>query len=136
MTSLVLMRFPLQRQVGHKLLGAVAVFGLATVVFGLSSHFGLSLLALVVTGAADNVSVVTRLTLMQLETPDAMRGRVSAVNSLFIGASNQLGEFESGATAALFGAVGSVVLGGVGTVLIAVSWLRLFPTLARRDRMT
>ncbi len=133
--SLVLMRFPLQRRVGHKLLGAVGVFGMATVVFGLSSHFGLSLLALVITGAADNVSVVMRLTLMQLETPDEMRGRVSAVNSIFIGASNQLGEFESGATAELLGPVGSVVLGGVGTVLIAAAWLRLFPALAKRDRM-
>lgn len=133
--SLVLMRFPLQRHVGHKLLGAVGVFGLATVVFGLSTHFGLSLLALVITGAADNVSVVTRLTLMQLETPDDMRGRVSAVNSIFIGASNQLGEFESGATAELFGPVGSVVLGGVGTLMIAAAWFRLFPALAKRDRM-
>jgi hypothetical protein len=133
--SLVLMRFPLQRRVGYKLLGAVGVFGIATVVFGLSSHFGLSLLALAITGAADNVSVVMRLTLMQLETPDEMRGRVSAVNSIFIGASNQLGEFESGATAELLGPVGSVVLGGVGTVLIAAIWLRLFPALAQRDRM-
>ena len=130
--SLVLMRFPLQRRVGHKLLGAVGIFGIATVVF---SHFGLSLLALAITGAADNVSVVMRLTLMQLETPDEMRGRVSAVNSIFIGASNQLGEFESGATAELLGPVGSVVLGGVGTVLIAATWLRLFPALAKRDRM-
>ena len=134
--TLLLVRFPLQRHVGYKLLGAVAVFGLATLVFGLSSHFGLSLLALAVTGAADSISVVTRLTLMQLETPDAMRGRVSAVNSIFIGASNQLGEFESGATAALLGPVGSVVLGGLGTVLIAASWLRLFPALARRDRLS
>lgn len=133
--SLLLMRWPLQRRVGHRLLGAVAVFGLATVVFGLSTHFGLSLLALAITGAADNISVVTRLTLVQLETPDAMRGRVSAVNSIFIGASNQLGEFESGATAALFGPVGSVVAGGIGTVLVAAAWLRLFPALARRDRM-
>ena len=134
--TLLLVRFPLQRHVGYKLLGAVAVFGLATLVFGLSSHFGLSLLALAVTGAADSISVVTRLTLMQLETPDEMRGRVSAVNSIFIGASNQLGEFESGATAALLGPVGSVVLGGLGTVLIAASWLRLFPALARRDRLS
>jgi hypothetical protein len=134
--SLVLLRWPLQRQVGHRLLSAVAVFGLATVVFGLSTHFGLSLLALAVTGAADCISVVTRSTLVQLETPDEMRGRVSAVNSIFIGASNQLGEFESGATAALLGPVGSVVLGGVGTMLVAASWLRLFPALARRDRMT
>ena len=133
--SLVLARWPLQRRVGGKLLGAVAVFGVATVVFGLSEHFGLSLLALAVTGAADNVSVVTRQTLVQLETPDAMRGRVAAVNSIFIGASNQLGEFESGATAALFGPVGSVVMGGAGTVLVAALWLRLFPALARRDRM-
>ncbi len=133
--SIVLMRLPLKRHVGHRLLGAVAVFGLATVVFGLSSHFWLSLLALAITGAADNISVVTRLTLVQLETPDAMRGRVSAVNSIFIGASNQLGEFESGATAAWMGPVLSVVAGGVGTVLVAAAWLRLFPTLARRDRM-
>ncbi|MFT6589347.1 MAG: MFS family permease [Rhodoferax sp.] len=133
--SLFLMRWPLQRHVGHRLLTAVAVFGLATVVFGLSAHFGLSLLALVITGAADSISVVTRTTLVQLETPDEMRGRVAAVNSLFIGASNQLGEFESGATAALFGPVGSVVSGGLGTMLIAVAWLRLFPALAQRDRM-
>ena len=133
--SLALMRWPLRRRVGQRLLMAVAVFGLATVVFGVSTHFGLSLLALALTGAADNISVVTRLTLVQLETPDEMRGRVSAVNSIFIGASNQLGEFESGATAALFGPIGSVVAGGLGTLLIAATWLRLFPALARRDRM-
>ncbi|HIV69509.1 MAG TPA: MFS transporter [Candidatus Aquabacterium excrementipullorum] len=133
--SLVLVRWPLERRVGPKLMGAVAVFGLATVVFGLSEHFLLSLLALAVTGAADNVSVVTRSTLVQLDTPDEMRGRVSAVNSIFIGASNQLGEFESGATAALMGPVGSVVFGGAGTLLVAALWFRLFPTLARRDHM-
>ena len=133
--SLILMRWPLRRWVGRRILVAVAVFGLAMVVFGLSTTMWLSLLALMVTGAADNVSVVTRLTLVQTETPDEMRGRVAAVNSIFIGASNQLGEFESGATAALFGPVGSVVFGGVGTVLVAVAWLRLFPTLARRDRI-
>lgn len=133
--SLVLTRWPLDRKVGPRLLLAVGVFGLATLVFGLSSSFWLSMLALALTGAADNVSVVTRLTLTQLETPDAMRGRVAAVNSIFIGASNQLGEFESGATAAALGAVGSVVLGGVGSMLIAVLWLRLFPELAQRDRM-
>lgn len=133
--SLVLMRWPIRRWVGRRVLMAVGVFGLATLAFGLSTHIGLSMLALAVTGAADNVSVVTRLTLMQLETPDEMRGRVSAVNSIFIGASNQLGEFESGATAELFGPVGSVVLGGVGTMVIALSWLKLFPALARRDRM-
>ena len=133
--SLAIMRWPLTRHVGHRLLAAVVVFGVATIVFGLSSSFGLSLVALAISGAADSISVVTRSTLVQLETPNEMRGRVSAVNSMFIGASNQLGEFESGATAALFGAVGSVVVGGVGTVLIAAAWFRLFPALARRDRM-
>jgi len=133
--SLALTYWPLQRHVGQRLLVSVAMFGMATVVFGLSTHFALSLVALAVTGAADNISVVIRLTLMQLETPNEMRGRVGAVNSIFIGASNQLGEFESGATAALFGAVGSVVLGGIGTMLVAAAWLRLFPILARRDRM-
>jgi MFS family permease len=133
--SFVMLRWPLRRHVGYSLLGAVAVFGMATVVFGFSHHFGLSLLALVVTGAADNISVVTRLTLMQLQTPDEIRGRVAAVNSIFIGASNQLGEFESGAVAALWGPVVSVVSGGVGTVLVAASWVKLFPALAHRDRM-
>jgi MFS family permease len=133
--SFVMLRWPLRRHVGYSLLGAVAVFGVATVIFGFSHHFGLSLLALAVTGAADNISVVTRLTLMQLQTPDEIRGRVAAVNSIFIGASNQLGEFESGASAALWGPVVSVVSGGVGTVLVAASWVKLFPTLAQRDRM-
>ena len=104
--------------------------------FGVSTHFGLSMLALAVTGAADSISVVTRQTLMQMDTPDEMRGRVSAVNSIFIGASNQLGEFESGATAALWGPVGSVVVGGLGTLVIALAWLRLFPDLAKRDRLS
>jgi MFS family permease len=134
--SLVLARWPMQRRVGHRLLMAVGVYGLATVVFGVSESFWLSLAALAVTGAADNISVVTRLTLMQMETPDDMRGRVAAVNGIFIGASNQLGEFESGATAAWLGPVGSVVFGGVGTMVVAVLWLRLFPQLAQRDRMT
>ncbi len=134
--TLLLVRFPLQRHAGYKLISAVGVFGLATLVFGLSDHFALSMLALVVTGAADSISVVTRLTLMQLDTPDDMRGRVSSVNSIFIGASNQLGEFESGATAALIGPVGSVVMGGVGTMLVAATWLKLFPELSRRDRLS
>jgi MFS family permease len=133
--SVVLTRWPVERRIGTRLLGAVAVFGLATIVFGLSTSFWLSLAALAVSGAADMVNVVIRQTLVQLETPDAMRGRVSAVNSIFIGGSNQLGEFESGATAAWLGPVGSVVLGGVGTVLVAMAWMRLFPTLARRDAM-
>ena len=133
--SLLLARRPLQRFVGRRLLQAVAVFGLATLAFGLSTHFAVALVALAATGAADMVSVVIRQTLVQLETPDEMRGRVSAVNSIFLGASNQLGEFESGVTAAWFGAVGSVVLGGVGTLCIAGVWPRLFPALAQRDRM-
>ena len=117
------------------MLAAVAVFGLATLVFGWSTSIGLSIVALAVAGAADSISVVIRMTLVQLETPDALRGRVSAVNSIFIGASNQLGEFESGATAALFGPVASVVMGGVGTMLVAAGWMRLFPALASRDRI-
>lgn len=133
--SVVLTRWPLERRVGPQLLAAVAVFGLATVVFGLSANFWLSLAALAVTGAADMVSVVIRQTLVQLETPDTMRGRVAAVNSIFIGGSNQLGEFESGATAQWWGPRAAVVVGGVGTVLVALAWVRLFPSLARRDRM-
>ncbi|WP_024300961.1 MFS transporter [Pseudogulbenkiania sp. MAI-1] len=133
--SAYLMRFPIARRVGRVMFAAVAVFGLATIVFGLSTSFGLSLAALVVLGAADMISVVIRQTFVQLETPDEMRGRVSAVNSLFIGASNQLGEFESGATAALFGTVPAVVLGGVGTLAVAALWMRLFPSLARRHRL-
>jgi MFS family permease len=133
--SLVLTRWSIERGVGHKLLAAVAVYGLCMLTFGLSTSFVLSLLVLAISGAADMVSVVIRMTLVQLETPDEMRGRVSAVNSIFIGASNQLGEFESGATAAWLGPVGSVVLGGVGTLLVAAAWLRLFPALAHRDRM-
>ncbi len=118
------------------LLGAVALYGAATLVFGLSTSFGLSMAALVVAGAADMVSVVIRQSLVQLDTPDDMRGRVSAVNSVFIGASNQLGEFESGATAALLGPVGSVLLGGIGTLIVAGLWVRLFPPLSQRDRLT
>jgi predicted MFS family arabinose efflux permease len=133
--SIVITRWPIERRVGYKLLTAVAVFGLANMGFGLSTHLGLSIVFLAIAGAADNISVVTRLTLMQIETPDEMRGRVAAVNGVFIGASNELGEFESGATAALIGPVGSVVLGGVGTILVALAWLKLFPDLAKRDTM-
>lgn len=133
--SMALARWPVRRRTGFKLLGAVAVYGAAQLVFGLSTLFVLSLAALAVSGAADMVSVVIRQTLVQLETPNAMRGRVSAVASVFIGASNQLGEFESGATAAWLGPVGSVVLGGVGTLVVAAAWLRLFPTLAGRDEL-
>ncbi|MDI4655746.1 MFS transporter [Xanthobacter autotrophicus] len=133
--AMVLARMSLSHRVGHMMFAAVVVFGLATVVFSLSSSFLLSLGALFVLGAADNVSVVIRSSLVQLSTPDAMRGRVSAVNSLFIGTSNQLGEFESGMAAALLGAVGAGVAGGVGTILVAVLWMRLFPDLLKVDRM-
>ncbi|MEP7303085.1 MAG: MFS transporter [Caldimonas sp.] len=135
-TSIVLTRWPPTRRAGTVLLSAVAVYGVATLAFGLSTSFVLSLVALVVTGGADMISVVIRQSLVQLDTPDEMRGRVSAVNSVFIGASNQLGEFESGVTAAWLGPVGSVVLGGLGTLLVAGAWLRLFPALAQRDRLT
>ncbi len=134
--SLLLTRWPLERRVGRIMLLAVAVYGVCMLVFGLSTSMLLSLAALAVSGGADMVSVVVRQTLVQLETPNDMRGRVSAVNSVFIGASNQLGEFESGATAALLGPVGSVVAGGIGTLLVAALWLKGFPELAQRDRMT
>ena len=134
--SVVLTRWPLERRVGRTMLVAVALYGVCMLVFGLSTHFVLSVVALAVSGGADMVSVVVRQTLVQIETPNDMRGRVSAVNSVFIGASNQLGEFESGATAALMGPVGSVVAGGVGTLLVAALWLKRFPELASRDRMT
>jgi MFS family permease len=133
--SALLTRWPLARRVGYRMLAAVAAYGVCMVVFGLSTSFVLSLVVLALSGAADMVSVVVRQTLVQLETPNEMRGRVSAINSVFIGASNQLGEFESGATAALMGPVGSVVLGGVGTLLVAAAWLRYFPDLAQRDRL-
>ena len=133
--SLALVRWPIERHVGRVMFGAVAVYGVSMLAFGLSTLFWLSFAALTVSGAADMVSVVIRQSLVQLDTPDEMRGRVSAVNSVFIGASNQLGEFESGVTAAAFGPVGSVVLGGIGTLLVAGWWFSLFPPLAQRDAL-
>ncbi|MBS0308016.1 MAG: MFS transporter [Proteobacteria bacterium] len=133
--SLYLARHPIQRRVGRVMFASVAVFGVATIVFALSSSFLLSLFALAFTGAFDMVSVVIRQSLVQLHTPNEMRGRVSAVNSIFIGASNQLGEFESGLTAAWFGAVPSVLIGGLGTLAVVVIWMRLFPTLAKREHL-
>ncbi|RVT49008.1 MFS transporter [Rubrivivax albus] len=133
--SLWLARRPIVRRAGAQLLGAVALYGAAQLAFGLSPWFWLSMAALAVSGAADMVSVIVRQTLVQLETPDAMRGRVSAVNALFIGASNQLGEFRAGATAALIGAVGSVIVGGLGTLAVAALWRRWFPALAARDAL-
>jgi MFS family permease len=125
----------INRRVGLRMFQAVIVFGAATVVFALSHWMWLSLLALAVLGAADTISVVIRFSLVQLATPDEMRGRVGAVNFLFINASNQLGQFESGITAALFGAMPAAVLGGVGTIAIALLWMKLFPTLRDVERL-
>lgn len=127
---------PLERHVGRKMLVCVALFGLATVAFGLSHDFWLSLVALAIVGASDMVSVVVRSSLVQLATPDAMRGRVSAVNMVFIGASNELGEFESGVTAQWWGAIPSVVVGGLGTLLVVGVWAMRFPHLRRVDRLS
>jgi MFS family permease len=133
--ALFLARRPLQRHVGRRMFVSVAIYGVAIVVFGLSHDFVLSLVALAVSGGADMVSVVVRQTLVQLDTPDAMRGRVSAVNSTFIGASNELGEFRAGTVAEWMGPVGAAVVGGVGTLVVAGLWIRWFPSLAHRDRM-
>ena len=129
--SLVLTRRPVERQAGPALLAGVLVFGVATVVFGLSTDLRLSLAALAVLGASDLLSVVIRQALVQIRTPDAMRGRVSAVHSLFTGTSNQLGEFESGLLAALFGPVPAVLIGGVGTLAVLAVWTYRFPELRR-----
>ena len=129
--SLTLARLSLGNQVGRLLFSALMVFGLATTVFGLSTSIPLSIAALVVLGAADAVSVVLRSSLVQLNTPDHMLGRVSAVNTLFVSASNQLGEFESGVMAALVGAVPAVVIGGLGTVAVAGLWMWWFPELRK-----
>jgi MFS family permease len=133
--SLYLARFPMRNRVGKSMFNAVIWFGLATIVFALSRSMVLSFLALVLLGWSDMLSVVIRSSLVQLETPDEMRGRVSAVNSVFIGASNQLGEFESGLTAAWFGVVPAAVMGGVGTLVIVALWRYFFPQLAQRDKL-
>jgi MFS family permease len=133
--SLYLTRKPLQRRVGRIMFAAVAGFGAATVVFALSTSIVLSCLALVVLGWSDMISVVIRGALVQLETPDEMRGRVSAVNAVFIGTSNEFGEFESGLTAAWFGVVPAALLGGVGTLAVIVLWIYLFPQLVQRERL-
>lgn len=127
--SAVLARKPLQRRVGKIMFVAVIIFGFATIGFAVSTSVWVSLLLLTILGAADVFSVVIRSSLVQLETPDEMRGRVSAVNSLFIGTSNQLGEFESGLTAAWFGGVNAVLIGGIGTIVVVLIWMRLFPDL-------
>lgn len=133
--SVALTRWPVTRRVGHVMFAAVLIYGVSILAFAMSTWFLLSMLALAVSGAADMVSVVIRQSLVQLETPNDMRGRVSAVNSIFIGASNQLGEFESGAVAALLGPVGSVLFGGIGTLLVAATWMKLFPALVARESL-
>jgi len=134
--SLVLARFPLRRRAGRWLFVCVAIFGAFTVIFGLSHILWLSLLSLAVAGAADTISVIIRGSLLQLATPPAMRGRVSAVNSLFVGASNELGEFESGLTAQWWGAVRATVIGGIGSLAVAGLWTGLFPDLRKADKLT
>jgi MFS family permease len=135
LTTVVLARQPIARRVGMRMFQAVIIYGVATVVFSLSHWMWLSVVALAVLGAADTVSVVIRFSLVQLATPNEMRGRVGAVNFLFINASNNLGQFESGVTAALFGAMPAAVLGGVATVAIALLWMKLFPTLRDVERL-
>jgi MFS family permease len=131
----VLARYTIDRRVGMRMFQAVIVFGVATVVFAVSHWMWFSVVALAILGAADVVSVVIRFSLVQLSTPDEMRGRVGAVNFLFINASNQLGQFESGVTAALFGAMPAAALGGLGTIAIALLWMKLFPALRDVQRL-
>jgi hypothetical protein len=134
--SIVLARYSLDRRVGPILFATTAVFGLSILVFALSTSLLLSIAALAIYGASDAISVVIRHSLVQLRTPGDMLGRVMAINSMFTGTSSTLGEFRSGAVAAAFGAVGSVLIGGVGALLIALLWMRLFPDLARVDALS
>jgi MFS family permease len=134
LAAVVLAFSPMARHVGRWMFAGVALFGIATIVFGLSHIFIVSLLALLVLGIGDMASVYIRHMLVQLDTPDAIRGRVSAVNGVFIGASNELGEFESGLTAAWFGVVPAVVIGGIATLFSTALWMRLFPTLRKIDK--
>ena len=136
MVSLLLVVRPLRRRAGRTMLICVAIYGIATIVFGLSKNMGVSLAALFVVGASDMVSVVVRSSMLQLATPPEMRGRVSAVNWLFIGASNEFGEFESGLTASWWGAVPAVIIGGIASVAVTVSAALLFPKLRRADALT
>ena len=134
--SLLLARFPLRNKAGLRLFVCVGLFGAATIVFGLSHNLALSLAALALAGAADMISVVVRSSVLQLATPPEMRGRVSAVNSMFLGASNELGEFESGLTAQWLGAVRATVAGGIGALMVTGLWSVLFPALRDADELT
>jgi len=136
LVALVLARRQIERHAGSWMFACVALFGVATIVFGLSENFYLSLFALAVVGGADMVSVYVRSAMIQLATPDNMRGRVGSLNSLFVGASNELGEFRAGVTAGLLGTVPAVVLGGVGAVVVVGLWMRLFPPLRQVDRFS
>lgn len=131
--AVIVAHWPLRRRAGLAMLGCVFAFGVFTVLFGISRNLPLSLLMLVLIGASDMISVIVRSTMIQLATPDQMRGRVSAVNTVFIGASNEVGQFESGVTAHWFGPVPAVVLGGVGTMVVVIAWAALFPKLRRVD---
>jgi MFS family permease len=135
LTAILIAHYPLRRKVGAVMLWCVCGFGLMTIVFGLSRNLALSMAALVLIGACDMVSVIVRHTLVQLRTPDEMRGRVSAVNTVFIGASNEVGQFESGVTAQYLGTVPAVVAGGIGTILIVALWAKLFPSLRKVDEL-
>jgi MFS family permease len=128
-------RWPLHRRAGHWMFYGVAAFGVATVIFGLSKSMVLSLIALIVLGAADMVSVYVRQSLVQIATPDSMRGRVAAVSGLFIGASAELGEFETGVVARVLGPVGAAIFGGVGSLVVTGAWAWMFPSLRKADRM-
>jgi len=133
-TTVALSRYPIERHIGTWMFAATAIFGAATVSFGLSTFLPLSMLALAVLGASDAISVVVRFSLVQIETPDDKRGRVSAINYLFVGSSNTLGEFRAGLFAAWFGAVPSVLIGGIGSLMVAAAWMLWFPDLRRIDR--
>ncbi len=133
--SFSLSMWPIRRRAGPWMFSGVAVFGLATIVFGLSTSVALSIAAMVVLGAADMISVYVRGTLIQIVTPSHMRGRVSSVSYLFIGASNELGEFETGVVARLLGPVGAAIFGGVGSLIVTGAWMKLFPALFRADRL-
>ncbi|WP_282432777.1 MFS transporter [Desulfosporosinus sp. FKB] len=133
--SAFLARYPLKKNVGRTMFLAVIFFGVATIIFSLSTSFIVSILALILLGASDVISVVIRSTFVQMETPDTMRGRVSSVNMLFIGTSNQLGEFESGLTASWLGTVPAVFIGGIGTIAVALLWMKLFPELLHIDKL-
>jgi Transmembrane secretion effector len=124
---------PLRRRVGYWMFGATIIFGLATIVFGVSEWLWISAVALAIAGGVDMISVYVRQSLIQIATPDAMRGRVAAVSFVFISASNELGDFEAGVMARIFGPVLAVVIGGVGAVVASATWMKLFPQLAQAD---